>query len=257
MPLATQDLAGNRPATGREPAELAAAIERAGLVPDGPVDRFGGYAVLGVPFQSGDALALRHFPVTSQGPGYTSVWHRSPDGGWTLYSDVAANQGCSRYFGSAVRDEVTAPIRIEWTGPRSLIVAVDGGRALAWTLALRPTAATRLLNQVAVLVPRQFWKNHRVLRAMEVAARVTLRAGNVRLTGETPAGNRFVVNPRAVWLVDASRATLAGRDLGPMGSITPQPALGDVCIPRRGLFAVGAAFMSPPASTSRRIQRSA
>jgi hypothetical protein len=50
----------------------------------------------------------------------------------------------------------------------------------------------------------------------------------------------------AVWLVEASRATLAGRDLGPMGPITPQPNLGDVRIPRRGLFAVGAAFMTTP-----------
>jgi hypothetical protein len=243
-----EDFARNWHAAQREPADLAAALERAGLVPDGPGDRFGGYAVLGVPFRSGDALALRRFPVTSIGAGYTSVWHRSPEDHWTFYSDVVTDMGCARYFGAGIRDVITAPIRIEWTGPRSVSVAIDGGRVLAWTLALRPTASTRFLNRLAGMVPPQLWHDARVLRAMEVATRVTLRTGDVRLTGETPNGHRFLVNPRAVWLVEASRAMVGGRDLGPIGPITPQPALGDVRIPRRGLFAVGAAFMATPAA---------
>lgn len=247
MPSFPPDLDGNWPDRG-EPAELAAAIERAGLAPEGPGDRFGGYAVLGVPFKSGDALALRRFPLTSQGSGYTSVWHRSPGGAWTFYSDVAAGEGCGRYFGPGIRETVTAPIRIEWTGLRSVSVAVDGGRLLAWTLTLRASPSTRLLNQMAALVPSQLWTDRRVLRAIELAARLILRAGDVRLSGETPAGHRFLVNPRAVWLVGACRATLAGRDLGPTGPILPQPALGDVRIPRRGLFAVGAAFMTTPSA---------
>jgi hypothetical protein len=229
-----------------EPADLAAAIERAGLLPEGPGERFTGYAVLGVPFKSGDALALRRFPLTSIGSGYTSVWHRSPEGHWTFYSDVAADGGCTRYFGRGVRDAVTAPIRIEWTSPRSISVAVDGGRVLAWTLALRPTVSTRMLNRIAGLIPPGYCTDERVLRAMEMAARVALRAGELRPAGDTPAGSRFLINPRAVWFVEASRATLAGRDLGPVGPIVPQPALGDVRIPRRGLFAIGAAFMTPP-----------
>lgn len=242
-------------AAEREPAELAAAIERAGLLPDGPGDRFGGYGVLGVPFRSGDALALRRFPVTSLGGGYTSVWHRSPEGDWTFYSDVGTGPGCTRYFGDSIRDAVIAPIRIEWNGPRNVSVAVDGGRVLAWTFALRPTPSTRLLNRLAGMVPPRRWTDPRVLRAMEVAARVTLRAGDVRLTGVTPTGTRFMVNPRAVWLVEASRAVIAGRDLGPMGPITPQPALGDVRIPRRGLFAVGATFMTAPTEQYREKNR--
>jgi hypothetical protein len=243
-----EDFASNWRAAQREPADVAASLERAGLVPDGPGDRFGGYAVLGVPFLSGDALALRRFPVTSVGPGYTSVWHRSPQGDWTFYSDVGDGLGCARYFGAGIREAVTAPIRIEWLGPRSVSVAIDGGRALAWTLALRQTTSTRLLNRAGGLVPAPFWRDQRVLQVMALAVRVILRAGDIRLTGETPSGNHFLVNPRAFWLVEASRAVVGGRDLGPMGPITPQPALGDVRIPRRGLFAVGAAFMTTPAA---------
>jgi hypothetical protein len=51
-------------------------------LPDGQDERFNGYGVMGVPFVSGDLLALRRFPNTSIGDGYTSVWHRRPDGRW-------------------------------------------------------------------------------------------------------------------------------------------------------------------------------
>ena len=46
----------------------------------GQEERFSGYGVMGLPFRSGHVLALRRFPVTSVGPGYTSVWWRDP--GW-------------------------------------------------------------------------------------------------------------------------------------------------------------------------------
>ena len=47
---------------------------------EGEGDRFSGYAVIGLPFQSGHILALRRFPASTIGPGYTSVWHRDPSG---------------------------------------------------------------------------------------------------------------------------------------------------------------------------------
>lgn len=227
---------------------MAAVMERDRVVPQGPGDTFMGYVVLGVPFQSGDALALRRFPASSTGLGYTSVWHRSPAGDWTFYTDVPAGQGCTRYFAPGVRDTVVAPIRLEWTGPRSLTVAVDGGRLLAWALALGPTPFTVLANRLACCLPARWWTSARALRLMEIGARLLFGAGRVCLSGVTPGGNRFVANPRVVWAVIASRAALLGRDLGPVGPITPQPALGDVRIPRRGLFAFGSASMLTPPS---------
>ena len=59
-------------------------------LPDGPGDRFSGYAIIGLPFQSGHVLALRRFPTSSIGPGYTAVWHRNPSGRWTFYSTCGA-----------------------------------------------------------------------------------------------------------------------------------------------------------------------
>lgn len=59
--------------TSNAPRDLVAGMEARPLVPDGADDRYSGYAVYGVRFASGDILALRRFPATSVGPGYTSV----------------------------------------------------------------------------------------------------------------------------------------------------------------------------------------
>jgi hypothetical protein len=100
----------------------------ASLLPLGSSERFAGYAVIGLPFRSGHVLALRRFPASSLGPGYTSIWHRNPGGKWTIYSTVAPEQSCFRYFGSEIDENVHAQVRIEWSQPRR----VPGcGRGLA------------------------------------------------------------------------------------------------------------------------------
>jgi hypothetical protein len=222
---------------------MAAILERSAVLPQGPGDRFTGYAILGVPFRSGDVLALRRFPVTSNGPGYTSIWHRNPGGEWTFYSDAGGDHGCARYFGPAVRDVVGTPIRIEWTGPRNVTIAADGGRLLSWRIALARTLSTNALNALTAVLPRRWLADARALQTLGRAAGLALGAGRLSLAGETPAGHRFLATPDVVWTVSASRAAIEGHDLGPTGPIDPQPALGDFHIPRRGIFAVGSAVM--------------
>jgi hypothetical protein len=104
----------------REPATIAAAVERGLPLPVGAGDRDSGYWVPGVAFESGDVLALRRFPATSPGPGYTSVWHRAPDGTWTFYSDAAPSHGCTESFAPGIRETIVAPIRS------------NGGARTAW-----------------------------------------------------------------------------------------------------------------------------
>jgi hypothetical protein len=188
-------------------------------------------------------MALRRYPISSTGAGYTCVWHRTDDGRWTFYSDVGLDQGCARYFGAAVGQKILAPVRIEWTSARCLEVAVDGGRLLDWCLRLAPTPATTLVNSVTALLPARLWTNRRALAAISALAGLALRAGRLRLAGATPSGNLFLANPRMVWSIVASCATVGGQDLGPVGPITPQPSLGEFWIPRRPLFAVGPSFM--------------
>jgi hypothetical protein len=137
-----------------EPREIIGNIEKTASLPPGNGDRFAGYAVIGLPFRSGHVLALRRFPASSLGPGYTSVWHRNPAGNWTFYSTVAPEQGCSRYFGGEIRRNVIGPIGIEWTGPAQFSVLI--GDVLQWEMTLKESPLSRLMNFAAPLVPDQW-----------------------------------------------------------------------------------------------------
>src|SRR5438067_6362741 len=73
-----------------------------------------GYGVLGVEFESGDVLALRHFPYGAIG-SYSTVWHRSPEGAWRMYFDAPrADLACPRYFSGALFDTERASIELDW-----------------------------------------------------------------------------------------------------------------------------------------------
>jgi hypothetical protein len=104
------------------PHAAVSVIERDACILRGPGDAFSGYAVIGLPFQSGHVLALRRFSASSLGPAYTSVWHRDPSGRWTFYSTAAPDCSCARYFGARVHRNVITPINLEWTTPWTLRV---------------------------------------------------------------------------------------------------------------------------------------
>jgi hypothetical protein len=132
-------------------------------------------------------------------------------------------------------------------------VAVDGGRTLSWSVALRSTWTTSALNEATHWVPTAWLTSARVLSALAVVARIALRAGHLRLTGRTPDGSHFAAEPRSVWDIAASRARLHGRDLGPVMTVTQQVALGEFWIPRRPLLMFGSVTMqrSPRAQDQR------
>jgi len=231
-----------------KPREIAHRLETNPALPAGNGDRFAGYAVIGLPFRSGHVLALRRFPASSVGPGYTSVWHRDPRGAWTFYSTVNPDLGCSRYFGGEITHNVVAPIGIEWTGPNQFRVNI--GTALRWEVKLAESWSTRLLNAAARLVPGAWWHRTSLLKTMGAAARFALGTGIMNLIGTTPNGHEFIANPQRLWLIDSSQASLNGVDLGPAGALARQARLNDFFIPQRGLFAVVRAFMQTPRQTS-------
>ena len=226
-----------------EPKEFAEGLEQGVDLPGGYEERFSGYAVMGVPFASGHVLGLRHFPASSLGPGYTSVWHRGPDGRWVFCQDVPPEQGCSRYFGSALDGSLVGQIRIVWSGPREFTVSVKGDLSLEWRIALTATPGTRLLNAVSRMMPGNLWRNSTALRLMGTAAGLALQAGRVSLVGQVPNGQRFIANPRLIWIVAECAATLNGQDLGPAAPLRVQERLGDLWIPQRGIFALAQASL--------------
>src|ERR671916_520253 len=120
-----------------EPKELVDKLEQDAELPTGIEERFVGYAVLGVPFTSGHLLAMRRFPATSLGEGYTAVWHRNPQGKWTIYTDVPPQLACPRYFGSALTEAVVRDIEVAWRGPRDFTVSIEEDLGLIWRITLR------------------------------------------------------------------------------------------------------------------------
>jgi hypothetical protein len=226
-----------------EPKEIAERLEQSAELPGGDEERFSGYAVMGVPFASGHVLGLRHFPASSLGHGYTSVWHRDPEGRWVFCQDVPPEQGCSRYFGSALDGSLIGQIRIVWSDPREFTVSVKGGLPLNWRISLTQTPGSRLMNAVSQALPGSIWRSPAALRMMGKAAGSILKAGRISLVGQVPNGQRFIANPRHLWIVASSQATLNGQDLGPVRPLPDQASLGDFWIPQRGIFAAANAFL--------------
>jgi hypothetical protein len=239
------------------PRHLVEEIEAAPALPPGLDERFNGYGVMGLPFISGHVLAMRRFPVTSVGPGYTSVWHRNPQGEWMFYATTAPQLACSRYFARDALASIQTDVRITWLAPARFRVVVPAA-SLEWELTVGQTVATRLMNAMARFLPGAAWRNPVFLAAMGRMAGPVLGVGRVGLYGTVPNGQRFIANPRVLFRVLASRAIVAGTDFGPPGPVSPQAQLGDFWIPQHGMFAIGQAYFEPfdPTRHSARTARS-
>jgi hypothetical protein len=180
------------------------------------------------------------------------VWHRDPHGRWTFFQDVAPEVACTRYFGAAVDEVVQAAIDIDWSAPDELSVTVLGrGHRLDWQMSLTTSNATRLMNSLGSVLPDSWWHSQRILAVMSRLIPPMLHTGELRLTGVTPNGQRFTVNPSLSWLIEEATATLDGSDLGEVGRAPTQGKLGDFRVPQRGIFAIGRAFFEPIADDDR------
>lgn len=223
-----------------EPRQLIDQLEAAPSLPAGSAERMSGYGVMGLPFQTGHVLAMRRFTAPSIGPGYTSVWHRRPDGEWVFYTNVAPSRSCPRFFGADALDAVETDIELAWAAPFRLRVAMPAV-PFEWEISLGATTATRLMNALGRLLPNGAWRSSAVLSTMSTVAGPLLGVGRIGLQGTVPNGQRFIANPRTMWTIVQSRARLAGEDLGPPGAVHPQAHLGDFWIPQRGILSIGEA----------------
>ena len=219
------------------PAEVAAAAEATGL-PPGEGERFAGFGVMGLPFSSGHVLAMRRFPASSIGPGYTSVWHRDPHGRWEFWQDQPDELSCPRYFGTATARTRRVDVELSWPTPTTLQIDVPEV-GLAWTSSLTSTPITSVLNVVGRMLPGPAWRYRPLLSAMGPMAGRALRAGRVGMVGSTPNDQSFIANPLRMWVIDDASAQLDGVDLGAVGPLGEQARLGDFWIPQRGVFSVG------------------
>jgi len=222
----------------KAPRDYAAATELAPL-PPGEGERFAGYGVMGQPFRSGHVLAMRRFPQTSLGAGYTSVWHCDPDGRWTMWADVPPMLACPRYFGPSLTATEECDIAFAWPDPWTLDVRIDG--VLEWRTRLTRTPATTAMSAMASRLPAAWWNSDAVLGLMGRLAGPLLGADQIRLHGRVPSEQWFTVNPLRIWATTNVEASLRGEALGEPGPVSLQRRLGGFLVPNRGLFAIGQA----------------
>lgn len=222
------------------PGELADGVDRSDL-PAGSDERLAGYGIMGQPFRSGHVLALRRFPHTSIGSGYTSVWHCDLNGRWTMWNDVAPLDSCPRYFGPALTAVHQSTIDVAWPDPWTVHVHIDG--VLDWQTTIAPTISTCMMSAVGSRLPDAWWRNQLVLAAMSRIAGPVLRAGTLRLHGTVPTGQWFRVKIPHMWATTEVSAMLRGQPLGSPGPVPNQRWLGGFALPNRGLFAIGRATL--------------
>lgn len=225
--------------------DLVAVAEASAELGPGAEERVSGYGLMSLPFTSGYVLALRRFPLTSLGPGYTSVWLRTPTGAWTIYTSIDALLSCPRYFGSALESTSVHEITVDWIGERSFVVSIGDEVGLRWKVVLAATPITRMMSGVASALPAGFWQNQRFLSMLGAVAGLSLRAGRIGMTGRTPNRQLFKASPKRMWIVESSTASLHGEDLGAIGPLQEQTKLGDFWMPQRGIFMIGGAVFDP------------
>lgn len=227
--------------TPRQAVEAQFADRR---LPKGDDERFVGYGVMGVPFETGHYLALRDMVASSVGPAYRALWHRSPGGLWTIHSTAAPQVSCPRYFGSAAVAVQVPSIDVEWRDDFTLHVAM--GDELSWHIELGATPATRMMTAMGAAMPAGAWNSGTLLASMGPMAGAVLQSGRVRLRGRTPNGPRFKVAPLQIWRVVGGRAELHGESFGQPTPLNQQAHLGDFWLPQRGMFVVGRSRFTPP-----------
>ena len=222
----------------KSPRALAEELERDPQLPAGSQERFSGFGVMGLPFASGHVLAFRRMPASSLGLAYTTIWHRTPSGRWTFFTDSDPIRSCPRFFGEALDEVVVGEIELTWKGPVALSLRVPHAR-FQWGVRLTRDARTRGMSLLGRLIPGPLWGSGRFLSTLGAVGGRFLDLGNLALSGSAPNGQRFQAAPKLLWRVEATAAILDAEDLGPIAPLSEQAKLGDFWIPNRGIFAVG------------------
>ena len=202
-------------------ADVSAISEERTASPRPGYELFRLVAFTGVYFDTGHLLALRLVPASPFGP-YTSVWHRSPEDEWRQYiHGVPPEQGCPRYWGSALKSFESANIEIHWSDDQSFTVRMDRPQ-LEWSLKVGQPWSQRLLNATL------------------------LRLGSTHLGRNIPGMPRMLINfpngqeargvPQRLYMVTESQAVMDGQNLGRMSEPDFTPQLADFKFFRKPLI---------------------
>lgn len=200
-----------------------------------------GFGIFAHPFDSGHVLALRVFPQNDFAP-YRTVWHRTPDGTWSIFVDgPRIDTACPRYYGAAVSAYTHAGIALTWTGPMTLSIQMDAPE-LTWQVTMSEGPLVRVVNAISGAIPERVWRAPATLRSFERLGGWLLDLGDVTLSGRTPSGHFGILMPRRMFPIASSSARFDGADLGRGVRVADNPTIGALRLPARPIFAVGGAY---------------
>lgn len=202
-----------------------------------------GWGVLAFPFDSGHVLALRVSPQNDFAP-FTSVWHRTPDGAWSIYVDgPRLDTACPRYWSAEAERSRLTDISIEWTGPRELAVEMTAPR-LRWTLSMDAGLLVRTVNRLSRTVPESVLRTRPMVRLAEWTGDALFGLGDVTLATPVPNGQEAVVVTRRLFPIVDGCARLDGDDLGEPATLSENPTFGAARLPARPVFTVGPGYLT-------------
>ncbi|WP_227353033.1 hypothetical protein [Haladaptatus salinisoli] len=172
-----------------------------------------------------------------------SVWHRTPEGEWSMFNDgPSLDTTCPRYWKPVLERADLASVDVTWTGPNELRVEMDEPQ-LKWTMSMRASPLLRGLNAVSASLPLWSWRASPLLRARELIAKRLLGMGDIRLSFTSPTGHETVIMPEQIFFIDTAEAVLDGRSLGEPVRLETNPTIGGVPTPARPIFTLGQAHM--------------
>lgn len=199
-----------------------------------------GYGIFGLPLSTGHNLALRVFPENDFAP-YITIWHQTPAGKWTIYYDaIRPDIACPRYYGKAVDHILPAKINLEWQSSSVLTIRMKKPK-LEWTVWMEEPRYLRLINSISKRMPFWTWKYDLLLKFREWMAE-WLRIGKIKLAGYMPSGHFGILMPQRMYFINRTQIQLEGDDLGQPVIVHPNPKIGDVPLPARGIFSIGEAY---------------
>lgn len=203
-------------------------------------EHYKGYGVMALPFSSGHLLGLRVFPENDFAP-YISVWHRTPEGAWSIYNDGhSLETTCPRWWGPALKHAELTSIKLTWRGPNQLHVDMENPK-LSWSMSITAPLPMRLVNAINAAQPLWTWKPSPLLRMREWAAKWFFGMGNLRFSFVTPSGFDAIIMPQKSFFISSSDAILEGSDLGTPVKLPGNPTIGSVPLPTRPVFITGQA----------------
>ncbi len=80
------------------PRRAVSTLAQAPWLARGSDERFTGYGAMGVPYSGGHYLAFRDMLASSFGKPYRAIWHRDPQGRWTIFTNYRSGRELSPLF---------------------------------------------------------------------------------------------------------------------------------------------------------------